>query len=75
MGALAVFAIFLIIIATNLTTEVSDYKPDEVVLENIKPVGQVYIAGESEPEAAPAAETVAAAPKSGEEVYNSAWMA
>ena len=49
MGALAVFAIFLIIIATNLTTEVSDYKPDEVVLENIKPVGQVYIAGESEP--------------------------
>jgi cytochrome c5 len=72
MGGLAVFAILLVIIASNLTSEVSDYKPEEIVLENIKPVGQVYIAGESEPEAAPAAETTTASagPKSGEEVYN-----
>lgn len=74
MGGLAVFAILLIIIASNLTSDVSDYKPEEIVLENIKPVGQVYIAGESEPEAAPAAEgtteAAASGPKSGEEIYN-----
>jgi len=72
MGGLAVFAILLVIIASNLTSDVSDYKPEEIVLENIKPVGQVYIAGVSEPEAAPAVDTVAAddGPKSGEEVYN-----
>ena len=73
MGALAVFAILLVIIAGKLTSDVSDYKPEEIVLENIKPVGQVYIAGESEPEAAPAADTAVASsgPKSGEEIYNS----
>ena len=72
MGGLAVFAILLVIIAGKLTSEVSEYKPDEIVLENIKPVGQVYIAGESEPEAAPAADTAmaSAGPKSGEEIYN-----
>lgn len=85
MGGLAVFAIILIIIALNLTSEVSDYKPDEIVIENIKPVGKVYIAGESEPPegaATPATEAVAvadsgaaAAPKSGEEIYNSNCMA
>jgi len=73
MGALAVFAILLVIVAGKLTSDVSDYKPQEIVLENIKPVGQVYIAGESEPEAAPAADTAVASsgPKSGEEIYNS----
>jgi cytochrome c5 len=85
MGGLAAFAIVLVIIATNLTSEVSDYKPEELVIANIKPVGQVYIAGESEPpasDAAPAAEVVAAdgsgaaaEPKSGEDVYNSNCMA
>jgi len=85
MGGLAVFAVILVIIALNLTSEVSDYKPDEIVVENIKPVGKVYIAGEYEPPASaavPAAEVVAvaeggaaAAPKSGEEVYNSNCMA
>lgn len=72
MGGLAVFAILLVIIAGKLTSEVSEYKPEEIVLENIKPVGQVYIAGESEPEAAPAADTAMASaePKSGEEIYN-----
>jgi cytochrome c5 len=75
MGALAVFAILLVITAGYLTSEVSDYKPDEIVLENIKPVGQVNIAGESDPAAAPAeTPAVAAAPKSGEEVYNSSCM-
>ena len=77
MGGLAAFAIVLVIIATKLTSDVTEYKPDEVVVENIKPVGEVYIAGESEPEAAPApaadaaATTAAAGPKSGEQVYNS----
>ena len=73
MGALAVFAILLVIVAGKLTSDVSDYKPQEIVLENIKPVGQVYIAGESEPEAAPAADAAVASsgPKSGEEIYNS----
>lgn len=83
MGGLAVFAIVLVIIALNLTSEVSEYKPDEIVVENIKPVGEVYVAGESEPEAAQATEAVAAAdsgdaaagPKSGEQVYNSNCMA
>ena len=88
MGGLAIFAIFLVIIATNLTSDVTDYKPEEIVVENIKPVGEVYIAGESEPEAAPApaseaahesgadtAATAAAGPKSGEEIYNSTCLA
>ena len=85
MGGLAAFAIILVIIATNLTSEVSDYKPDELVIANIKPVGQVYIAGESEPpvgEAAPSAEVVAtddsgaaAEPKSGKDVYNTNCLA
>ena len=75
MGGLAVFAILLVITAGYLTSEVSDYKPDEIVLENIKPVGQVNVAGESDPATAPAeAPAVAAAPKSGEEVYNSSCM-
>ena len=76
MGGLAVFAIVLVIIATKLTSDVTDHKPEEIVIENIKPVGEVYIAGESEPEAAPApaadaAATATAGPKSGEQVYNS----
>ena len=75
MGGLAVFAIILVIIAGKLTSDVSDYKPDETILENIRPVGQVNIAGESDPAAAPAAAPVAAAePKSGEEVYNTSCM-
>jgi len=79
MGGLAVFAVILVIIATNITSEVSEYKPEEIVIENIKPVGEVYIAGESEPEAPPAAAVAdagdAAGPKSGEDVYNSNCMA
>ena len=82
MGGLAIFAIILVIIASNLTSDVTDYKPEEIVVENIKPVGEVYIAGESEPAAAPAPEsgadaaaTTAAGPKSGEEIYNSTCLA
>ncbi len=81
MGGLAVFAVILVIIAMNITSEVSDYKPEEIVIENIKPVGEVYIAGESEPEAPPAPAAAvadageAAGPKSGEDVYNSNCMA
>lgn len=75
MGGLAAFAIILVIIASNLTSDVTDSKPEEIVVENIKPVGEVYIAGESEPEAASesvaaASATAAAGPKSGEAVYN-----
>jgi cytochrome c5 len=72
MAGLAVLAIILVITATSLTREVSEYEPEAVVIDNIKPVGQVYVAGESEPE--PAAMTAdagaAAEPKSGEEIYN-----
>ena len=50
MAGLAVLAIILVITATSLTSEVTEYKPEAVVIENIKPVGQVYVAGESEPE-------------------------
>jgi cytochrome c5 len=80
MGGLAVFAVILIMIAINLTSEVSDYKPEEIVIENIKPVGEVYIAGESEPEVAAVPEVTAdagaaAGPLSGEQVYTSYCMA
>lgn len=79
MGGLAVLAIILVMIASNLTSDVAEYKPDEVVIENIKPVGQVNVTGESataDTAAAPAAAgmasaaPVAAEPKSGEQVYN-----
>ena len=73
MGGLAVLAIVLVIIATRFG-EGTRHKPEEIVVENIKPVGEVYIAGESEPEAAPAADAAATADagaKSGEQVYNS----
>jgi len=79
MVGLAVLAVILVFTAISLTSDVSEYKPEEVVIENIKPVGEVYIAGVSEP-----AETAtsagadmtadageAAAPKSGDQVYNS----
>jgi cytochrome c5 len=74
---LGVLAVILYFIAGYLTSDVSDYEPKEVVLENIKPVGQVYIAGQpGAPEATAAAESAAAAgeaaaPKSGEQVYQS----
>jgi mono/diheme cytochrome c family protein len=57
LGILAVLAIILYFIAGYLTEDMASYKPEEVILENIKPVGQVNIAGEST-----AADTGAAAP-------------
>ncbi|NOR40280.1 MAG: cytochrome c5 family protein [Gammaproteobacteria bacterium] len=80
MAGLAVLAVILVFTAISLTSDVSDYKPEEVVIENIKPVGDVYIAGVSEPEEAAPATTMtadageAAAPKSGEQVYNASCM-
>lgn len=87
MGGLAILAIILVMIASNLTSEVAEYKPDEVVIENIAPVGQVNTSS-SAPAAATApasaaggeAEAGAAAPaaveaKSGEQVYNGSCVA
>ncbi|HSG12169.1 MAG TPA: c-type cytochrome [Gammaproteobacteria bacterium] len=82
MGALAVGCVILIVLASNITSEVAEYKPEEVVVANIKPVGSVYVAGESEPEMAPAEQLAAAdaapaasaEPRSGEVVYNTKCM-
>ena len=52
MAGLAILAVILLFTAISLTSDVSEYKPEEIVMENIKPVGGVYIAGESEPEMA-----------------------
>ena len=78
MAGLAVLAVVLVFTAISLTSDVSEYKPEEIVIENIKPVGEVYVAGESEPEAAASGAVTAspaAAPKSGEQVYNSSCLA
>lgn len=76
MGGLAVLCVILIIIASKLTSEVAEYKPQEVVLGNIKPVGNVYVAGESEPEPViAAADTATAEPRSGESIYNTSCLA
>ncbi|MEZ5541107.1 MAG: c-type cytochrome [Pseudomonadota bacterium] len=64
MGGLAILAIILVMIASNLTTDVAEYKPDEVVVENIAPVGQVNTSTQEAAAPAPAAagaETPAAA--------------
>ena len=78
MAGLAILAVILVFTAISLTSDVSEYKPEEIVIENIKPVGEVYIAGESEPQEAAATTadaSAAAAPKSGEQVYKSNCMA
>jgi cytochrome c5 len=81
MIGLVVLAVILFFIAGYLTSDVAEYEPKEIVLENIKPVGQVYIAGQPGAPEATAAEPVAAAggaaatPKSGEQVYQSNCMA
>jgi cytochrome c5 len=73
MIGLAVLAVILYFIAGYLTSDVSN-EPKEVMLENIKPVGQVNIAGQPGTQEATAAEPAAAAgeaaaPKSGEQIY------
>jgi cytochrome c5 len=86
MGGLAVLAIILVMIAGNLTSDVAQYKPDDVVIENIAPVGQVKTSIDvaAEPPPAPSATTGALAtsaaaadsePKSGEEIYNTSCAA
>lgn len=57
LGILAVLAIILYFVAGYLTEDMAAYKPDEVIIENIKPVGQVKVAAEST-----AADTASAAP-------------
>ncbi|MGB5339083.1 MAG: c-type cytochrome [Gammaproteobacteria bacterium] len=78
LAALTVLALAMVFIASSLTSDVSDYKPEKLVLENIHPVGKVNIAGESAPAAAPAAApavtAAAAVPAaaealSGEQIY------
>ncbi|MEN8106720.1 MAG: cytochrome c5 family protein [Pseudomonadota bacterium] len=75
LGALAVLAIILYFIAGMLTSDLSDYKPEEVILENIKPVGEVNIAGESSADEAAVemvtADAAAAEPLSPEQIYQS----
>jgi cytochrome c5 len=76
LAGLAILAVILYMIAGYLTEEVSAYKPEEVVLENIKPVGQVNIAGESAQAEVVAEDTaVAAEPMSGEQIYQSKCIA
>jgi cytochrome c5 len=86
MGGLAVLAIILVMIAANLTSDVAQYKPDDVVIENIAPVGQVNTSIDvaAKPPPAPSATAGALAtsataaasePKSGEEVYNTSCAA
>ncbi len=77
MGGLAVLAIVLVMIASNLTSDVAEYKPDDMILENIKPVGQVRVAGESAPvpDPAMAAAAPAAEPKTGDQIYNASCAA
>ena len=77
---LGILAVILYFLAGYMSGTVDEYKPKDVVLENIKPVGQVNIAGQpgtqEEAPAEPAAEPAAAAggeaasgPMSGEQVY------
>jgi len=71
-------AVAFVLTVTALSTVASAEGSKEMLLENIKPVGQVYVAGENAPEPEPAANADAAAaaePKSGEEIYNSTCMA
>ena len=79
MAGLAILAVVLVFTAISLTSDISEHKPEEIVIENIKPVGEVYVAGESEPgEAASGAAMTAgeaAAPKSGEQIYQQSCQA
>ena len=86
MAGLAILAVVLVYTAISLTSDVSEYKSEKIVVANIKPVGEVYIAGESEPEKAPSTAPAAAAAmtagaaepdaaKSGEQVYTSSCLA
>lgn len=76
LAGLAILAVILYLIAGYLTEEVATYKAEEVILENIKPVGQVNIAGEATQEAAVMEDTTAVTePMSGEQIYQSSCVA
>jgi cytochrome c5 len=80
LGILAVLAIILYFIAGYLTEDMAAYKPDEVILENIKPVGQVKVASESAAAntgaAAPAGDAAAAAePMTADQIYQAKCLA
>ena len=81
LGALAVLAIILYFLAVMMGSQISEGRSEEVILKNIKPVGQVNIAGEAgaagaapamtaEAGAAPAAE-----PMSAEQIYQANCLA
>ena len=74
LGALAVLAIILYFLAGMLGSQISAGKSEEVILKNIKPVGQVNIAGESTagdtaPAATADAGAAAAEPMSTDQIY------
>lgn len=85
LGALAVLAIILYFLAGMLGSQISQGKSEEVILQNIKPVGQVNIAGESaagDEAAVAAADAVAAAapapavePMSADQIYQTNCLA
>ena len=81
LGALAVLAIILYFLAGMLGSQISQGKSEEVILQNIKPVGQVNIAGESAAGAeAPAATAdagaaAAAEPMSADKIYQTNCLA
>lgn len=76
LGALVAFTVIIIILANMVGSDVDARKDDDpmrqaAIAERIKPVGEVQVAGAADA-AAPA---VAAAPRSGSEVYNAACLA
>ncbi len=75
LGALVVIAVVFYFIADIVTSEMnSDGKARQARVEgNIQPVGQVNVG--SAPAAGGAAETVAAGPRSGDQVYNASCLA
>ena len=76
LAGLAILAVILYLIAGYLTEDVATYKPEEVILENIKPVGQVNIAGETKQEVVVAEDAaVPEEPMSGEQIFQSKCIA
>ncbi len=79
-GILAFTAIVFYLVASSVTDDMKESdgsvaRMEEKVAKNIMPVGQVHV-GEVPVEAVPAAaETVAAGPRSGQDVYNASCLA
>jgi cytochrome c5 len=81
LGALAVLAIILYFLAVMMGSQISEGRSEEVILKNIKPVGQVNIAGEADAAGAAPAMTAeagaapAAEPMSAEQIYQANCLA